>query len=87
MSKKILSFEMALRKLQEITGELENNELGLEKAISRYEEGVRLAQHCEALLANMEQRVEMISKNLDGTLKTTKIPIKTTDNEEDNING
>ena len=70
-TKKIFSFEAALKKLQEITEELEDNDLPLEKAISKYEEGVHLAKQCEEFLQNMEQRVEIISKNSDGSIKSS----------------
>ena len=73
MSKKQLSFESALKKLQTITDELETAELPLEKSIAKYEEGVRLAQYCESLLSSMEQRIEVIKKDSDGNFETDDI--------------
>ena len=73
MSKKQLSFESALKKLQTITEELDAADLPLEKSIAKYEEGVRLAQYCESLLSNMEQRIEVITKNSDGAFQAEDI--------------
>ena len=62
-----LSFEDALAELERIVRGLEGGQQKLEDAIAAYERGARLRQHCEAKLAEAEQRVQAIVA-ADGTL-------------------
>ena len=55
-----ISFEEALKSLEEIVDELNNGELDLEKAISAYERGVKLKNICEKRLENAKERIEKI---------------------------
>jgi len=56
-----LSFEQALQRLQAIVQELEQGELGLDKALERYEEGVRLLRRCHDALEKAERKIELLS--------------------------
>ena len=47
--------------LEEIVRALEEDELSLNKALGRYEEGVRLLRQCYGLLEGAERRIELIS--------------------------
>jgi exodeoxyribonuclease VII small subunit len=53
-----LSFEEAFRELEVTVQQLEEGDLQLEQAISLYERGMRLAQHCNAALDAAELRVQ-----------------------------
>ncbi len=55
-----LSFEAALKRLEEIVRRLEGGEAALDEAIKLYEEGDRLKQQCEARLAAAQARIEQI---------------------------
>ncbi len=55
------SFEQALQRLQAIVQELEQGELGLDKALERYEEGVRLLRRCHDALEKAERKIELLS--------------------------
>lgn len=55
-----LSFEEALRELEQIVAELESGQAPLEQSIERYERGARLKAHCEARLNEARLRVEKI---------------------------
>ncbi|MCC5983990.1 MAG: exodeoxyribonuclease VII small subunit [Rhodobacteraceae bacterium] len=55
-----MSFEDALKKLEEIVTKLESAEVSLEQSIDLYEEGARLRAHCEARLNAAQERVEAI---------------------------
>lgn len=55
-----ITFEQALKNLEEIVEELNNGELDLEKAISAYERGVKLKNVCEERLQNAKERIEKI---------------------------
>jgi exodeoxyribonuclease VII small subunit len=56
-----LSFENALKRLEEIVRLLEEGELGLNEALERYEEGVRLLRQSYELLERAERRIELLS--------------------------
>lgn len=61
-----LSFEQALKRLEEIVGKLETGEAPLDQAISLYEEGDRLRQQCAARLDAAQARIEAIRADADG---------------------
>jgi len=63
-----LSFEEALAELERIVRGLEGGQLKLEEAITAYERGALLRQHCEGKLAEAEARVQAIVERADGTL-------------------
>ena len=65
-----LSFEDALAELEQIVRALESGQQKLEDAITAYERGAALRQHCEAKLAEAEARVAAIVERADGTLGT-----------------
>ena len=59
-SKEKISFEDALKDLEEIVDNLNNDELELEKAISAYEKGMELKKICEQRLKEAKLRIENI---------------------------
>jgi exodeoxyribonuclease VII small subunit len=61
-----LSFEDALRRLEEIVRTLEKGEAPLDKSIELYQEGDRLKRHCEARLKDAQARIEQIAFGADG---------------------
>ena len=62
-----LSFEDALRRLEEIVRTLEKGEAPLDQSIDLYQEGDRLRRHCEARLKDAQARIEQIAFGSDGT--------------------
>jgi len=69
-NKKELTFEEMLVRLQEISELLENDESGLEKSISLYEEGIKLSKLCYSKLKTAELKVTELKKELDDQLNT-----------------
>jgi exodeoxyribonuclease VII small subunit len=61
-----LSFEAALRRLEEIVRKLESGEASLDESIELYSEGDRLKQQCEARLQAAQARIEKIQFGRDG---------------------
>ncbi len=55
-----MSFENALKALEEIVTKLERGDVPLEESIAIYERGEALKKRCEALLNQAEERVERI---------------------------
>jgi exodeoxyribonuclease VII small subunit len=56
-----LSFEEALAELERIVNDLERGQLDLEAAISAYERGTLLKEHCGRKLREAQLRVEKIT--------------------------
>jgi len=61
-----LSFEAALKELEDIVGKLERGDVPLAESIAIYERGEALKQHCEKMLGEAEARVEKIRIGSDG---------------------
>lgn len=55
-----LSFEAALKELEDIVGRLEKGQVELEDSIRIYERGTALKAHCEAKLKDAEARVQKL---------------------------
>ena len=61
------NFESKLTRLEQISESLENNDLGLEKSVSLFEEGVALSKECLEILEKAELKVKTLKKDLDKT--------------------
>lgn len=55
-----LSFEAALKELEDIVSRLEKGQVELEDSIKIYERGTALKAHCEAKLKDAEARVQKL---------------------------
>lgn len=55
------SFEDGLKRLEEIVHLLEEGQIGLNEALARYEEGVKLLRQSYDLLEGAERRIELLS--------------------------
>jgi exodeoxyribonuclease VII small subunit len=65
-----LNFETAIAELEQIVRQLEAGKDSLETAIAAYARGVQLKEHCEARLKEARDRIEKISRDPGGALKT-----------------
>jgi exodeoxyribonuclease VII small subunit len=65
-----LSFEDALKELEEIVRGLESGKGKLDDAIAAYERGSALKRHCERKLAEAEARIEKIALSANGTVRS-----------------
>lgn len=63
-----MSFEAALKALEEIVHKLESGEASLEDSIEMYARGAALRQHCELKLRAAQARIEAIAKAPDGSI-------------------
>ena len=60
-------FEECLERLEKIVAEMEKGEIPLERALSLFEEGVKLANSCRSELQAAEGKIEILLKQ-DGKL-------------------
>lgn len=65
-----LSFEQAIKELEDIVRKLESGQVDLESAIKDYERGSELRKICEQKLSDAKLKVENIIKNQDGSVTT-----------------
>lgn len=61
-----MSFEEALRELEQVVGQLERGEVPLEESISLYERGAALKDRCETKLKEAEEKVAKLTLNAEG---------------------
>ncbi|HXC53923.1 MAG TPA: exodeoxyribonuclease VII small subunit [Rhizomicrobium sp.] len=61
-----LSFEVALKELEQIVARLEQGDVDLEDSIAHYERGQALKAHCEKKLKAAENRLEKIVHGAGG---------------------
>ena len=61
-----MSFEDALKALEEVVRKLETGEVPLDQSIDLYERGEKLRNHCQARLDAAQARIEKIVAGPDG---------------------
>lgn len=61
-----MSFEDALRALEDVVRKLEGGEVPLDESINLYEQGEKLRRHCQARLDAAQARIEKIVAGPDG---------------------
>ncbi len=70
-----IKFEDALQRLERIVDQLEAGNLGLEESLKVFEEGVGLARRCARYLDEAEKRVELLTRDESGLLRTEPLPV------------
>ncbi|MEB3415050.1 exodeoxyribonuclease VII small subunit [Alteriqipengyuania sp. WL0013] len=66
-----MSFEDALRALENVVRQLEGGEVPLEQSIDLYERGEKLREHCQKRLDAAQARIEKIVAGPDGKASAT----------------
>lgn len=73
MTKKKLSFEDALKRLEEIVSQLESGEISLDESLKAFEEGRELVSFCLNKLDEAEQKVKKLEVDKDGKVKISDL--------------
>jgi exodeoxyribonuclease VII small subunit len=68
-----VSFEQRLRRLEEIVGELESEQIELERALALFEEGVTCLRAATEELGKVEARVQRLVERADGSFEVTDL--------------
>jgi exodeoxyribonuclease VII small subunit len=66
------NFEEAISLLEEIISEIENDEIKLEVALEKYQNGVRLVKYCQDKLKEVEQKIKILDID-SNTLKDLSV--------------
>ena len=67
-------FDEALTELERLVEQLERGDLTLEAALATFENGVALVRRLTEALSAAEARVEVLTRDGDGTLRRTLLP-------------
>ena len=65
-SAKKFNLEKSLSELEELVEELESGDLPLDKAMKKFEAGIKLTRGCQAALKEAEQKVEILLESAGG---------------------
>ena len=65
-----LTFESALKALEDIVRQLDDGSIDLDKAVEAYEKGAKLKKHCEKKLQVAQLRIEKIEVDKNGDLSS-----------------
>ena len=65
MNKK-LNFEKALKELERLVKQLEENDLPLEESLKTFENGINLSRYCAKCLDDAEKRIQQLSQDENG---------------------
>ena len=68
-----MSFELQLRRLEQIVGELESDQIELERALALFEEGVTCLRAATEELGKVEARVQRLVERADGTFEVVDL--------------
>ncbi|ABV84707.1 exodeoxyribonuclease VII small subunit [Rickettsia massiliae] len=63
-----ISFEEALKELEEIVKKIDNGQESLETAVKSFERGILLKNHCEKKLKEARLKIEKITKLANSTV-------------------
>lgn len=64
-----LSFEQAMRELEQIVDKLEAGEVPLEEAIALFQDGMKLSKSCHEKLQKVEKQVQLLVEEEGQLLK------------------
>lgn len=67
MAKK--NFEKSLEELENIVERLDSDDLDLDKALSLFEEGIKLSRFCSQKLDAAEKKIGILLRDDEGTLR------------------
>lgn len=82
MNIETMSFEEALAELEEIVRKIDTGQESLAEAVSSFERGVALRNHCDTMLKDAKLKIEKITMNADNKPEFTAFPSNETTNQE-----
>lgn len=71
-----MSFEDALRQLEDILAMLESGELELEQSLRLFQSGMELSVYCQQLLKEAEGRIQKLVQKPDGELLLLELTVE-----------
>ncbi len=80
-----LTFEKGLARLEQLVEDLESDELNLDKSLSLFEEGIKLARDLNKKLDQAEKKLELLIKNDDGQLVSENFALSSDEGEDNGL--
>ena len=71
-----MSFEEALAELEEIVNKIDTGQESLADAVSSFERGVALKNHCEKMLKEAKLKIEKITITAENKIEFTEVEFK-----------
>ncbi len=68
MKKNDLTYEEAVKELEEILEDLEKDNLSLNESLEKFKRGIALYDHCNKILNNVEGEIKILLKDEEGNL-------------------
>jgi exodeoxyribonuclease VII small subunit len=59
-SEEAVNFETLFGRLETTAAQLQDGKLTLDQSVALYEQGMEIAERCQALLTDVEQRIEIL---------------------------
>ena len=70
-----MSFEEALAELEEIVNKIDTGQESLADAVSSFERGVALKNHCEKMLKEAKLKIEKITVTAENKIEFTEVEV------------
>ena len=64
-----LTFEEAMKKIEEIAEKLETGKVNLDEMVELYKQGTELSVYCNKMIDEAEQKIKMLSKTKNGIIE------------------
>ena len=76
-----MSFEQAMKNLEQIAQELESGNLNLEESLAKFEEGMQLSKKCNEILENAEKKITILLEK-EGKLEEENFALNNNENQD-----
>ena len=76
-----MSFEQAMKNLEQIAQELESGNLNLEESLAKFEEGMQLSKKCNEILENAEKKITILLEK-EGKLEEENFVLNNNENRD-----
>jgi exodeoxyribonuclease VII small subunit len=67
--KKALTFEEAMKELEDIVSRLEKGSLTLDESIEAFQKGITLSKYCNRMLEDMEKKITVLLEKEGGIVE------------------
>lgn len=71
-----MNFEQNIARLEDIVGELQGDQLALDRALRLFEEGVERLREATTELSRVEQQVKLLVERTDGGFDLPSLDVK-----------
>ena len=80
-AEKLPSLEASLAEITQLIDKMEKDEQTLDQSLSQFERGISLIKHCQKILVDAEQKIQILTQNNNN--KDTLMPYGDDDEPED----